>query len=80
MVNRITEEDFERALMRMERRVCPTAIKVTDEFLAYLEAKCKPDIVFFNSAQGYAEKFMGIPVYVDNTINHPYYEFVFEEC
>ena len=80
MVNRITEEDFERAFLQMNRRVCPTAIKVTDEFLAYLEANCKSDVVLVNSAQGYAEKFMGFPVYVDNTINHPYYEFVFEEA
>ena len=79
MIN-ITEEDFECAFRRMERRVYPKAIKVTDEFLKYLEAKCVSEIICVNSAQGYAEKFMGILVYVDNTINHPYYEFVFEEC
>ena len=79
MIN-ITEEDFNRALLRMERRVCPKAIKVTDEFLQYLKAKCMPEMIYVNSAQGYAEKFMGFPVYVDNTIGYPYYEFVFEEC
>ena len=79
MIN-ITEEDFERALIRMEGRICPKAIKVTDEFLQYLEARCTPEIIFVHSAQGYTEKFMGFPVYVDNTIGPPYYEFVFEEC
>ena len=78
MVN-ITTEDINRALLRMDRRVCPTAIKVTDEFLQYLEANCKPDVVLVDPAQGYSEKFMGLPVYIDNTINHPYYEFVFKE-
>lgn len=55
----------------------PKAIKVTNEFLQYIEAKCKTEVVLVNSAQGLTHEFVGVPVFVDNTIEHPYYEFIY---
>lgn len=73
----ITMDDTYRAFLQAGRNKHPKALKVTTEFWQYLEAKCKPEVVLVNSAQGLAEAFMGVPVFVDNTIDNPYYEFVF---
>jgi hypothetical protein len=73
----ITAADIHRAFLQTGRERCPKAIKVTNEFLQYLEAECRTEVVLVNSAQGLAEAFMGVPVFVDNTIDNPYYEFVF---
>jgi hypothetical protein len=51
-------------------------IKVTSKFLRYLEVKYRQNIVLFNS-EHVKEEFMGVPIVEDNTINHPYYEFVY---
>jgi hypothetical protein len=76
MIN-ITTEDIYRAFLQTGRERCPKAIKVTNEFLQYLEAECRTEVVLVNSAQGLAEAFMGVPVFVDDTIDDPYYEFVY---
>lgn len=72
----ITDDTY-RAFLQAGRERHPKALKVTNEFLQYLEAECKPEVVLVNSAQGITEQFMGIPVFVDDTIDSPYYEFVF---
>jgi hypothetical protein len=74
-----TAEDIHRAFLQTGIKRHPKALKVTTEFWQYLEAKCKPEVVLVNSAQGLAEAFMGVPVFVDDTIDNPYYEFVFKE-
>ena len=76
MVNRITENIY-REFLQAGREKSPKAIKVTNEFLQYLEAECKTEVMLVNSAQRLAEAFMGVPVFVDDTIDNPYYEFVF---
>lgn len=73
----ITAEDIHRTFLTAGRNKHPKAIKVTNEFLQYLEAECRTEVVLVNSAQGLDEAFMGVPVFVDNTIDNPYYEFVF---
>lgn len=73
----IASEDIHNAFLEAGMEKHPKAIKVTNEFLQCLEAKCKTEVVLVNSAQGITEQFMGIPVFVDNTIDNPYYEFIF---
>lgn len=75
----IITDDTYRAFLQAGRKRHPKAIKVTNEFLQYLEAECRTEVVLVNSAQGLAEAFMGVPVFVDDTIDDPYYEFVFKE-
>lgn len=73
----ITTDDAYRAFLQAGRAKRPKALKVTTEFWQYLEAKCKPEVVLVNSAQGLVEAFMGVPVFIDDEIDHPYYKFVF---
>jgi hypothetical protein len=55
----------------------PKAIKVTSDFMQILEAKCMEEIILVDTPRGAKSKFMGLPLIVDDTINHPYYEFVY---
>jgi hypothetical protein len=74
------EDTFQKTveiLSHLNPRLYPKAIKVTNEFLQYIEAKYKTEVVLVNSAQGLTHEFVGVPVFVDNTIKHPYYEFVY---
>ncbi len=58
----------------------PKAIKVTYNFLKYLENKYvdKMELVLLPNTldDGVSYKFMGFPLIVDSTIKHPYYEIV----
>lgn len=56
-------------------------IKVTSEFAAYLSSVCKDEMLYEASdiPQGIYGAWTGIPVVIDNDIEHPYYELVFEK-
>ena len=59
----------------------PKAVKVTVDFLHYLESKyagCTELALSLNVPdEGISFKFMGIPLLIDNTIDNPYYEVVY---
>lgn len=77
MENYFTPEILAQTLLDAELIKHPKAIKVTSDFMQYLEVKCTKEIININSPQGIRSNFIGIPIFVDNTIEHPYYEFVY---
>lgn len=65
-----------KTMMCCEPMNCPKAIKVTNEFLSYLECAHSHDGALLFGPHN-CQIFMGIPVFLDNAIEHPYYEFVY---
>ena len=65
----------------MKRHRAPTLIKLTSDFANYLAAKCPYEIVFTkdDSPRGYTSSIFSIPFEIDNTIEDPLYEIVYEE-
>lgn len=59
----------------------PTLIKLTSDFANYLAAKCPYDVIFTkdDSPQGYTPSIFGISIEIDNTIEDPFYEIIYEE-
>lgn len=59
----------------------PKAIKVTADFLQYLENKYanKMELLLSSNTldEGLSFKFMGFPLILDSTIDNPYYEVVY---
>lgn len=74
MENDVTLKTLAEAILNVEFTGHPKAIKVTNEFMQYLEVKCIKEIININSPQGIRSNFVGIPIFVDDTIKSPYYE------
>ena len=52
-------------------------IKITNDFYNYLAPKCIAEIKHEDTSEGIIDKFIGIPVVIDNTISDNY-ELIFE--
>lgn len=73
---------FYAALLDKTSNPMVKQIKVTTDFWNYLNNKFPPitlDKEFLASPSGVRAEFTGIPVIVDDTIEHPFYEIVFKE-
>ena len=53
-------------------------IKITNDFYNYLAPKCIAEIKHENTPEGVVDKFIGIPIVIDNEIDD-YYELIFEK-
>ena len=76
-----TPEDLETILLNWDlctRRVAKK-IKVTTPFYYYLLVKCRDNVVCKkdDSARGYHDSFIGIPIEIDDDIENEYYELVY---
>lgn len=53
-------------------------IKITNDFYNYLAPKCIAKIKHENTPEGIIDKFIGVPIVIDNEIDD-YYELIFEK-
>ena len=53
-------------------------IKITNDFYNYLAPKYIAEIKHENTPEGIIDKFIGVPIVIDNTINDNY-ELIFEK-
>lgn len=51
-------------------------IKVTSDFAQYLKNECQTEMIT-DMSEGIISKFTSIPIIVDDTINHKYFELVY---
>ena len=74
-------KEFNKAMLYMEAvsyKQHLKEIKITNDFYNYLAPKCIAEIKHENTPEGIVDKFIGIPVVIDNTIDDNY-ELIFEK-
>lgn len=74
-------EEFNKAMLYMEAvsyKQYLKEIKITNDFYNYLVPKCIAEIKHENTPEGIVDKFIGVPIVIDNEIDD-YYELIFEK-
>ena len=74
-------KEFNKAMLYMEAvsyKQHLKEIKITNDFYNYLAPKCIDKIKHENTSEGIIDKFIGVPIVIDNEIDD-YYELIFEK-
>lgn len=74
-------KEFNKAMLYMEAvsyKQHLKEIKITNDFYNYLAPKYIAEIKHENTPEGIIDKFIGVPIVIDNTINDNY-KLIFEK-
>ena len=74
-------KEFNEAILYMEAvsyKQHLKEIKITNDFYNYLAPKCIADTNVENTPESIIDKFIGVPIVIDNTINDNY-KLIFEK-